>query len=109
MANKKIKLNFKGTEYVLEYTRETIKQLETLGFSINEYEKKPMTMMDLAFRGAFLANHKYLKSKEINEIFQQIPNKQDVTTAIVEMISECYESLIENKEAEEGNVNWEIV
>ena len=59
--NKKIKLNYKDKEYILEYNRKTVSELENMGFIASEFANKPATMLPLAFRGAFLKNHKFLK------------------------------------------------
>lgn len=109
MPNKKINITTKdGKKYILEYTRETIKQLERLGFSLDAYAEKPMTMIELAFRGAFLVNHKYLRDKEISEIYEDLSNKKELNEAIMTLITECYETLVDETE-KEGNASWEIV
>ena len=59
MNNKKIKLNYKDKDYILEYNRKTVSDLENMGFVASEIASKPATMLPLAFRGAFLKNHTY--------------------------------------------------
>ena len=69
MENTKITLrNKEGKEYILEYNRQSVQQIEKMGFSINDIDSKPMIMFPLMFRGAFIANHKYLKEKPIFSI-----------------------------------------
>lgn len=112
MENTQIKLKNKksGKEYILEYNRKTVQQIERLGFSINQASEKPMTMFPLMFRGAFLANHKYLKEKEIEEIYDGLKNKNELNEKLLTMITECYSTLLDGDEEEnEGNVDWEIV
>lgn len=110
MENTKIVLKNKdGKEYILEYNRQSIQQIERIGFSLEDVGKKPMTMFPLMFRGAFLANHKYVKEKEINDLYEKMGKKDELHSALMNMISECYETLMDNEEESEGNVGWEIV
>lgn len=111
MNNKKIKLNYKGKEYILEYNRKTVSDLENMGFIASEFANKPATMLPLAFKGAFLKNHKFLKQEVIEEIFGHITDRQGLIAQLSEMIVECYQSLMgdEVKEDAEGNASWEIM
>lgn len=111
MENTKITFKKDGKEYILEYNRQSVQQIEKLGFTIEDVSRKPMTMFPLMFRGAFLANHKYVKEKEIEEIYDNIRKKDELHVTLINMITECYETLSDNnKETEnEGNVDWEIV
>lgn len=110
MNNKKIKMNYKGKEYTLEYNRKTVTELEALGFVASEFANKPATMLPLAFRGAFLKNHKFLNKDLIDEMFEHISNKTNLISTLGEMITECYTSLMgDNEEDVEGNASWEIV
>lgn len=110
MQNTKIIIkNKEGKEYILEYNRQSIQQIERIGFSLEDVGKKPMTMFPLMFRGAFLANHKYVKEKEINELYEKMGKKDELHSALMNMINECYETLMDNEEESEGNVGWEIV
>lgn len=111
MNNKKIKLNYKDKDYILEYNRKTVSDLENMGFVASEIASKPATMLPLAFKGAFLKNHKFVKQDIIDEIFSHISDKQGLIAQLSEMIVECYQSLMgdEVEQNAEGNVSWEIV
>lgn len=110
MSNKKINLTYNDEKYCLEYSRETVKQIEKLGFSIDNYSEQLMTMIPLVFRGAFLKNHKFVKESVVNEIYDKTPNKKELMETLLEMIIECYNSLIdETEDGKEGNASWEIV
>ena len=111
MENTKIILKSKeGKEYILEYNRQSVQQIEKMGFSIEEISKKPMTMFPLMFRGAFIKNHKYIKDSEITEIYDKISKKSVLHDRLMDRISECYISLSDKEDADnEGNADWEIV
>ena len=50
---KQIKFEYKGKDYCLEYTRETVKQMERDGFKTENLLSKPMLTLPLLFAGAF--------------------------------------------------------
>lgn len=107
--NTKINISYEGKDYVLEYDRESIEIMEKRGFSINELSQKPMMMLPIAFQGLFYKNHKGTKTKTIEEIYDKIKNKQKLTETIGTMLSEAYNTLFEDNENDEGNLDWEIV
>lgn len=110
MKSKTIKIkNNKGNEYILEYTRETVAILEKQGFDSSKIQSSPMTMLPLLFRCAFLKNHRSIRESEITELYDSLKNKDKLIPALVEMVSDCYNSLLEDNENNEGNVDWEIV
>lgn len=112
MNNTKIKLNYEGVDYVLEYNKAAIKVIEHNGFNINTFLEKPMSNIELAFQGAFVKNHPKTSLTTISEIFDSCPNKQELVSSLYEMISECYETLFSTKDTEEGaskNITWETV
>lgn len=108
--NKEIKLNYKGTEYTLTYNRMAVKIIENQGFELEKFSKQPMTMIELVFSGAFLANHRKVSQNVIDEIYHSCPNKQGLIDNLTTMITDCYNSLTEEpKDGDEGNVTWEVV
>jgi hypothetical protein len=56
---KTLNFEYKGKEYTLEYTRETIKQMEREGFVAEDVANKPMLTLPKLFAGAFKAHHKF--------------------------------------------------
>lgn len=98
-----------GNIYILEYCRETVQMLEKQGFDSQKITSMPMTLLPLVFRCAFLKNHKNIKEKKVTEIFDSLKDRDKLWSALIEMISECYTSLLEDNEDVEGNASWEIV
>lgn len=58
---RKLKLKINDKDYTLEMNRDSIKWLEAMGFSIEDFDKKPITYYDLIWTSLFLANHKDVK------------------------------------------------
>lgn len=101
--NKQIKFTYEGIDYKLEFTKKTEKIMESNGFRISEVGDKPQTMIPELFAGSFLANHKYTKRELIDEIYEQISDKEALLSKLGEMYNEPMESLLEA----EGNLKWE--
>ena len=55
---RKCKLQINNKDYTLELNRDAIKWLESNGFSLEEFERKPMTYYDMLWTSLFVANHK---------------------------------------------------
>lgn len=96
-----------GDEYVLEFDRDSVTYLEKLGFSLELYSKQPMTMMPLLFRGAFFKNHKFVKQTVIDDLYDDIKNRNKLMNALVEMVGDSYQSLVADDN--QGNADWEIM
>ena len=104
---KQINFEYKNKEYTLEYTRESVKQMEREGFVAGDILTKPMLTLPKLFAGAFKAHHKYdTKQKQIDEIFELFKNKQALVEKLAEMYSEPIETLMED--VDEGNaIAWD--
>lgn len=103
----KIVLTHDKKEYVLEYSRQSVKTMESQGFVLDEITSKPMTMIPLLFSGAFIKNCKGVKRAVIDDIFDGIGDKTALMQALMEMYAETLSTLTE--ENAEGNVTWTMV
>jgi len=54
---RKLKLNINNKDYVLELDRTSIKWLEAVGFSLEDFLKKPITFREYLWTSLFLKNH----------------------------------------------------
>lgn len=104
-------LNFEhdNKKYTLEYTRESVKQMEREGFVAGDILEKPMLTLPKLFAGAFKAHHKFdTKQKQIDEIFELFTNKQALIEKLAEMYAEPLETLMDDDNISEGNaIAWE--
>lgn len=92
--------------YTLEYTRASVRTMESNGFVTDELTSKPMTMIPKLFEGAFIAHHRFMKRDEIQKIYDQIPNKMELFEALVELYNEPMQALLADSEEPAGNVSW---
>lgn len=104
---KTIKLEYKGQEYTLEYTRKSIETMERQGFLINELGEKPMSTLPALFAGAFITHHRFLKRQLVDEIYNTIRDKDAFLQKLSEMYNEPLEALLGEPEEDEGNASWE--
>ena len=103
----KITLKYSGKEYSLEYSRQSVRTIESQGFVAEQLSAKPMTMIPILFQGAFLKNHKGIKRNLIDEIYEGISDKTALIVALADMYTETVGALLEDRE-EEGNVSWAV-
>lgn len=105
---KAIRFTFKDEEYVLQFTKRTIKEMEDKGFRIREIGDRPMTLWPMLFKGAFLANHRSTKESAIEEIYDAMPNKQALVEAMIELYDEPYSAMMDDPSETDPNVNWTL-
>ena len=104
---KQLNFEYKGKEYTLEYTRESVRQMEREGFKSSDVLEKPMLTLPKLFAGAFKAHHKWgTKPQDIEEIYNNFKNKDALFEKLAEMYNEPMEAMLD--EPDEGNaIAWE--
>lgn len=100
---KSISFEYEGKQYTLEYNRAAIRTMEQRGFVASEMGEKPMTLLPLLFEGAFLMHHRFEKKERIQQMFDKLGDKAELTSKLVEMYNEPIETMLDN---DEGNVKW---
>ncbi len=108
MANK-ITFNYGGKQYVLEFTRESVEEMERRGFVAEDVLTKPLTVLPSLFAGAFIANHRFTKRKLINEIFSKIDDKGGLVNTLAEMYALVIEEFVDELEKANKDVTWKRI
>lgn len=103
---KQLRFTYKDKEYCLEFTRRSVETMEKNGFVASDISDKPMTTLPALFAGAFLANHRYIKSEVVNEIFSKMTNKSELIGKLAEMYNEPIMALVDEPDENEGNLDW---
>ena len=103
---KVIRFSFEDKEYVLEFTRRTVKEMENEGFIARNIDDRPMTLLPALFAGAFKAHHRWVKQDVVDRIFAAMPNKESLIEKLAEMYNDPIASLMDEPEDSEGNVEW---
>ena len=104
--SKQLKFTYEGKEYVLEFTRRSVEQMERNGFVASDVRDKPMTTLPALFAGAFLANHRFVRQDVIDRIYAKLTNKQELIGKLAEMYNEPITAWIDEPEEDAGNVEW---
>ena len=104
--SKKLNFTYQDREYCLEFTRKSVEAMERTGFVAADIETKPMTVLPALFKGAFLANHRFVKTEVIDEIFSKMTNKTELINKLAEMYNEPIMALVDEPEENEGNLAW---
>lgn len=111
-----ITVNYEDKEYVLEYSRNAVKQMEQQGFVLDQVSDKPITMIPLLVYGAFIKNNKGIKRSLVDEIYEHIADKigngedNGFIQTLLEMYAETINTLTDNSSVDEGNVaTWKVM
>jgi len=104
----KITITYENRTYTLEYTRETVRTMESMGFVADELFTKPALRIPELFYGAFAAHHRGIKRKDVDRMFNGLTNRSDLIQKLVEMYRDTLSTLMDEPEGAEGNVTWTV-
>jgi hypothetical protein len=110
----KITVSYQNNDYVLEYSRNSVKQMEQQGFVLDKLSEQPMTMIPMLVYGAFTKNNKGIKRSLVDEIYEHITDKigdgeNGFIHALLEMYAETVNTLTDTETADEGNrAVWKV-
>ena len=105
----KITVTYKNTDYVLEFSRSTAKQIEDQGFILDQLTDKPATMIPLLVYGSFIKNNRGIKRSLVDEIYENIVGKigtdgeEGFINVLSEMYAETVSTLMGDNVVDEGN------
>lgn len=101
-----IDFDYNGKHYCLEYTRATVKQMEAVGFKLDELGDMPATRIEQLWAGAFLAHERKTSNRVIEELYDAMKDKKALIAKLSEMYNSALEYLVPDEEHDEGNVDW---
>ena len=102
-----ITFEYKGNDYTLEFTRDSIKQMERAGFSYSQVEEKPYTSLMTLFKGAFLAHHPRVSQTTIDEIWDNLGDKEGMFEVLANLYNEPLEAMMAEPE-EVKKIMWKV-
>jgi len=93
---RKLRLKINEKDYVLEMNRLTIKWLEANGFSMEDFEKKPITHYDLLWVSLFLKNHKEVNPNLAMKLLESYENEKGgrMLTKVITFAIEEYQAFM---------------
>lgn len=105
MSKTELTFEYRGKDYVLTYTVESLKRLEKSGFSFSNISDRLLTATEDLFCAAFNARHPDTPRKLREEIFREFSAESDdgdsLTEILVAMVNEVIEAM-----RPAGNVKW---
>ena len=101
---KQIKITYEGRDYILEFNRKTVRQMEAAGFVIDT--NKPATMVMDLFRGAFNMHHRRIEPSLVEEIWDAQKKKDELLTKLITMYAEPISALMDEEESEDETPTW---
>ena len=104
----KITITYENRPYTLEYTRESVRTMESMGFIADELFTKPAIRIPELFYGAFAAHHRGVKRKDVDRMFNGLSNRSELIQKLVEMYRDTLSTLLDEPEGGEGNVTWTV-
>lgn len=104
--SKQLRFEHNGKEYILEYTRKSVEQMERQGFIVSDINEKPMSTLPKLFAGAFIANHPHVSKNVVDDLFAKMTNRTELIGRLAEMYNEPIMTLVDEPEESEGNLNW---
>lgn len=113
MANQeeitRIKFNYEGTEYIMEFDRDTVAQTEKMfDISIGDVRDGKISAFEGLFYGAFLKHHPNIKQTTVDNFMKLMPDKQGIFRNLAMMFGNCVNTLLD--EPDEGNaISWEAM
>lgn len=102
-----ITFEYEGKRYVLEFTRNTVLEMERNGFDLSKVGSQLLNATVMLWNGAFLANHRKTSEKTRNEIFSLMGNKESLFQRLTELYTYAASSIFDTEGIEEKNlIKW---
>lgn len=102
-----IEVTYQNKNYSFGFTRQTAANLEQAGFAAEELSSKPNLMVPLLVWYAAGAYNTGIKRRVVEEMYEEIQDKDGFLSALIEEYSKPTATLFEHKE--QGNATWKQV
>lgn len=92
---RKATIEIKNKSYDLTLTRESVIWLESMGFSVEDFQKKPVTYYEILWASAFIANHPEVNLNLALKLRESYKEEGGDVIEIINFIFEEYQSFID--------------
>lgn len=99
-----ITITYHGKTYQVGYTRQAAQNAESAGFVASEVSGKPALMVPILVYYGFQAHNSGIKRKLVEEIYDQLKNKDAFVTALIDMYADTVNTLMDD--SSEGEAEW---
>lgn len=108
MSATKIEFEYKGKNYTLQYTADSLKKMEEQGVDFTALGKKILTAGETLFIGSFIANHPETPRSFAKEIYQEIKGEAEGGEALDDVLFEMFNEAIAEITQRSGNLGWKV-
>lgn len=109
--NKANQMNFDydGKHYCLEYTLDTIKQMQASDFKLEDMDTKSAIRIEQLWTGAFMAHHrKAIGDGVAMKLYKKMKNKDELLRQLALMYNNTLNNALLPDEDDEGNIEWTV-
>jgi len=91
---RKCSITIKDKEYTIQVNRESVMWLESNGFDITEFDKKPLTYIELLWTAGFIMNHNEVNPNLALKLMDSFVEEGGDVSEIAKFVIEEYQSFI---------------
>lgn len=91
---RKCSITIKDKEYTIQVNRESVMWLENNGFDITEFDKKPLTYIELLWTAGFIMNHNEVNPNLALKLMDSFVEEGGDVSEIAKFVIEEYQSFI---------------
>jgi hypothetical protein len=91
---RKCEIEISDKTYILELNRNSIKWLEANGFVAEEFERKPLTFIDLLFTSGFVKNNPAITVNEGAMLLDKYESEGGDVQEIIDFLADEYKTFI---------------
>lgn len=81
-------------EYTLCLTRQSVKEIETKGFNIQNFLEKPVTYMDILWYGGFIANHSSVNPNLAAKLLETYQEEGGDVAEVINFLADEYSNFV---------------
>lgn len=91
---RKCSITIKDKEYIIQLNRESVMWLESSGFSLSEFENKPVLSIELLWTAGFKMNHSDVNPSLALKLMESYTEEGGDVSEVAKFILEEYQSFI---------------
>lgn len=108
MSATKIEFEYKGKQYTLQFTADSLKKMESQGVDFTSFGTKILTAGETLFVGSFIANHPETPKSLAKEIYQEIKGEAEGGEALDDVLFEMFNEAVSEITQRRGNLGWKV-
>ena len=91
---RKCSITIKDKEYTIQLNRESVMWLESAGFNVSDFDKKPFTYIELLWTAGFIMNHSDVNPNLALKLMDSYTEEGGNVTDVAKFVIEEYQSFM---------------